>query len=207
MSTDDTSKANQSTISEDIPPDVDLGDTESTGTEQLEVGQEPPEELPIDQVFEVVKNERRRLAIDFIGDSDGEVNLGELAEHIAAIENDKEVKAISSKERKRVYVGLYQCHLPKMDDMDIIEFNQDRGQVTLGPNADQLDPYIETDDDRTVTWSMVYLLLAVAGGLLLATSLLGGAALGLTPSVVTGLVVVSLGTASMFQLWTERRTE
>ncbi|MFT4921633.1 MAG: hypothetical protein ACI8XM_000837 [Haloarculaceae archaeon] len=207
MSTDDTSKANQSTISEDIPPDVDLGDAESTGTEQLEVGQEPPEELPIDQVFEVVKNERRRLAIDFIGDSDGEVNLGELAEHIAAIENDKEVKAISSKERKRVYVGLYQCHLPKMDDMDIIEFNQDRGQVTLGPNADQLDPYIETDDDRTVTWSMVYLLLAVAGGLLLATSLLGGAALGLTPSVVTGLVVVSLGTASMFQLWTERRTE
>jgi hypothetical protein len=207
MSTDDTSKANQSTISEDIPPDVDLGDTESTGTVQLEVGQEPPEELPIDQVFEVVKNERRRLAIDFIGDSDGEVNLGELAEHIAAIENDKEVKAISSKERKRVYVGLYQCHLPKMDDMDIIEFNQDRGQVTLGPNADQLDPYIETDDDRTVTWSMVYLLLAVAGGLLLATSLLGGAALGLTPSVVTGLVVVSLGTASMFQLWTERRTE
>ncbi|MFB6358651.1 MAG: hypothetical protein ABEJ96_06540, partial [Thiohalorhabdaceae bacterium] len=52
--------------------------------------------------------------------------LGDLAEHIASIENDKPEVALSSTERKRVYVALYQCHLPKMDDIGVIDFDEDR---------------------------------------------------------------------------------
>jgi len=37
---------------------------------------------------------------------DEPVQLGHLAEHIAAIENDKPIKALDSQERKRVYVAL-----------------------------------------------------------------------------------------------------
>lgn len=207
MSTDEANPANQSTLHENEPQDVERGESDSTEAEQLQVGQEAPDELPIDQVFEIVKNERRRLAIDFLGERGEEVKLGELAEHIAAIENDKPVEAISSKERKRVYVGLYQCHLPKMDEMDIVEFNQDRGLASLGSNADQLSPYIETDEDGPAAWSTVYLVLSATGGLLLAASLLGASAVGLTPAVVSGLVVVSVGVCSLFQVWTEVGTD
>jgi hypothetical protein len=39
-------------------------------------------------------------------------------------------------------VALYQCHLPKMDDADVIDFDHSRGTVERGPNADQLYVYL-----------------------------------------------------------------
>jgi len=64
----------------------------------------------------VAENKRRRRVLQYLLDVDDEITLDVLAERIAAEENGKDIKQISSQERKRVYVGLYQCHLPKMDD-------------------------------------------------------------------------------------------
>lgn len=148
-------------------------------------------ELPLDQVFEILKNKRRRLVLHYLDDNDGESSLSDLAEHIAAIENDTTVKAISSTQRKRVYVGLYQCHLPKMDDMDIIDFDQNRGTVVLSSNAEQVKSYLGEPDERS--WHKVYLGLTVAAAGLFALSQLGAQQFGLTPSLV--LLVLLLGIA------------
>ena len=78
---------------------------------------------------------------------DGETTLSDLAERIGGIENDKRPSALDAQERKRVYVGLYQCHLPRMDDADAIEFDKDRGTVERGPMADAYLSYLETDED------------------------------------------------------------
>lgn len=52
-------------------------------------------------------NERRQHVLSYLLITDDEpVQLGHLAEHIAAIENDKPIKALDSQERKRVYVAL-----------------------------------------------------------------------------------------------------
>lgn len=105
-------------------------------------------ELPLDIVFEIIRNERRRLVLTYLEDaSDERVTLSDLAEHIAAIENDTTVQALSAQQRKRVYVGLYQCHLPKMADSGIVSFNKNRGVIEPGPNIDQLKPYLDTEDD------------------------------------------------------------
>ena len=106
--------------------------------------------LPLETVFDILKNERRQQVLGYLAvTGDDVVNIGELAEHVAAIENDVAVDALSSQQRKRVYVGLYQCHLPKMGDSDVIEFDKDRGTIRMGPNADQVTPYLDlqTDDD------------------------------------------------------------
>ena len=105
--------------------------------------------LPLDTVFEIIKNERRRLVLHHLEEAEGTVTIGELAERIAAFENDLDRSELNAQQRKRVYIGLYQCHLPKMDDAGVIEFNQDRGHAKLGPNADQMTPYLEagTEDD------------------------------------------------------------
>jgi len=99
---------------------------------------EPPVEdhkVDIDQVFEILKNQRRRHVLRYLDAVDGEVPLSELAERIAAWESDKEVGRITSQERKRVYVELYQCHLPKMDDVDAVAYNKQRGRIARGENA------------------------------------------------------------------------
>lgn len=108
-----------------------------------------PEPLSLDHVFGVLKNERRRRVLRFLEETEGTVSLSETAERIAAAENDKDVSQISSAERKRVYVGLYQCHLPKMDSMEIVSFNKPRGTIDLGEHADEVFEYLDTDDEES----------------------------------------------------------
>ncbi|MHB9286529.1 hypothetical protein ACKVMT_05760 [Halobacteriales archaeon Cl-PHB] len=163
---------------------------EETATAEQEATE--TEGLPLDQVFEILKNQRRREVLHYLNEHEGQASLSDLAEHIAAMENDTTVDAISSSQRKRVYVGLYQCHLPKMDDMNIVAFDQNRGDVELAANAEQLDAYL-TDTGSARRWHRVYLGLAVAAGLLVGVGELGAAAYGLSPMLVmAGFLVVTV---------------
>lgn len=155
------------------------------------------EKLPLDQVFEILKNKRRREVLHYLEANDGNASLSELAEHIAAIENDTTVKAITSTQRKRVYVGLYQCHLPKMDGMDVVDFDKNRGTVRLGANAEHVRSYL--GDSEQNAWYKVYLGLAVVGGALLAGSQLAIIPAWFGPSVILSLLLVGVVTLSIAQ--------
>jgi len=104
--------------------------------------------LSKDVIFEVLKNRRRRDVLEYLQSTDGEARLAELAERIAAWENDIEVAALNSTQRKRVYVALYQTHLPKMDDAGVIEFDGDRKTVEVGENLGQITRYLPPRADE-----------------------------------------------------------
>jgi len=71
------------------------------------------------------------------------------------------VRAITSDERKRVYVGLYQCHLPKMDGMDVVDFNKPRATIEPSTNIDMLYTYLDAPgNDRDARFSKYYLALS-----------------------------------------------
>jgi len=120
-----------------------------------------PESDTLDFVFDVLSNSRRRLVLTRLHETGGESTTSDLAEHIAAVENDKPESELTSQERKRVYVGIYQTHLPKMDDADVVDVD-DRGVVTLGPNADAVYQFIETPRAEAAQWPTYY---AAATGL------------------------------------------
>lgn len=121
--------------------------------------------LPMDTVFQLLSAERRRHVLDYLQNETDTTTTGELAEYIAALENDKAEKMLSSTERKRVYVALYQCHLPKMDDANVISFDKSRGTVTKAENADQLVEHLPEDSqEAALTMSdLTVLTLAVLG--------------------------------------------
>lgn len=144
--------------------------------------------LPLDVVFEIVKNERRRLILSYLRDAEDTVALGTLAEHIAAYENDVTVAELNAQQRKRVYIGLYQFHLPKMADANVVDFNQDRGVVRLGENADELFDFIESDVETRSNVHQYCLALSLGGGLLFAVATALGAVM-LADIVVAALVV------------------
>jgi hypothetical protein len=167
----------------------ELSESESTVADQ-----EPAQTtLPLDQVFSILKNERRRRVLEYLADADEEVSLSDLAEEIAAQENGKDVVQISSSERKRVYVGLYQCHLPKMDSMDVISFNKPRGIVEVGENVDVLYDYLDTDDEPDEgPWHQYSLYLSVAGAGALGAALIAGQMVsGPVVDVAVGLTIVA----------------
>ena len=151
---------------------------------------EPGYELPLDLTFEILKNSRRRETLRYLNSNGGETTLSDVAEHIAALENDTTVREITSTQRKRVYVGLYQCHLPKMDDADVVGFDQNRGTITLGPNASQLDRYL--DDSEPRPWNRRYLTVAALGATLFILGEAGPAAFGVGSSALLVLLLVSI---------------
>ena len=68
---------------------------------------------------------RRRWVIQAVAE-EGESDISNLADRRAAAEFKG---AVTGRDRKRVYVGLYQHHLPKLDDAGVIAYDQDRGTV------------------------------------------------------------------------------
>ena len=128
----------------DEPPNQSGHSGETAG-----VDPENGDRLPYDVVFRLLANERRRHTLTYLTECENPTTLSNLAEHIASLENGKSVRALSSSERKRVYVGLYQCHLPKMDDANVIDYNQSRGTIELRPEADQLLHYLPDDSEET----------------------------------------------------------
>lgn len=99
------------------------------------------------EIYTILKNPRRREALKYLERNDGEADLSDLAEYLAARENDIEVVALSSTQRKRLYISLYQVHLPKMDDMGVLQFDKHRGTIELTDVEGPLFQYLHFDPD------------------------------------------------------------
>lgn len=131
--------------------------------EEAETGDDPA--LTKTDVFDVLKNERRRAVIQYLHEHGGSSDLSAIAEHIAASENDTTVQRLTSQERKRVRIALYQCHLPRMAALRVIEFDKDRGTVALREPASRVLVYLEFDpDDGRTTDASNRIAFAVAVG-------------------------------------------
>lgn len=128
---------------------VDADNGRGTDGESSPVG--PPVEtaksrdLPSDVVFGLLSAERRRNVLRYLHETDGEATIGEIAEYVGAAENGIEERRLSSTQRKRAYVGLYQNHLPKLDDANVIDYDRARGTVELGEGAELLFPHLYLD--------------------------------------------------------------
>lgn len=149
-----------------------------------------PTPLSRDLVFDVLKNRRRRHALHYLKQQDGPVELSELAEQVAAWENESTVEGISAAERKRVYTALYQSHLPKLDDAGIVEYNQSRGIVTLSERAEELDVYLELVSQDDIPWSKYYLGMALLGVAVVSAAWLRLSPFSLFPDIFWAGVIV-----------------
>lgn len=126
------------------PNEIESKATESEPT----ASEEQITNLSLDIVFEILKNGRRRATLHYLSEHEGQTTLDELAESIAAEENDITTKEVNSSQRKRVYIALYQSHLPKMADAGIIEYNKPRGTIELNKCADHVYQYLHLEADE-----------------------------------------------------------
>lgn len=117
------------------------------------------------EIFDLLSNQRRRYAIHYCKREGEPVTLGDLAEHVAAWELDKGVKAVTSAERKRVYTSLQQTHLPTLERANIIEF--DDRMIELTDEAAELDVYLDIVPGDSVPWGVYYLGLTVVGAVVM----------------------------------------
>lgn len=118
-------------------------------------------ELSPDDIFGILSNPRRRAAVRYLTEQEEEtVQLRDLAERLAAWENDVDPEAVTYKQRKRVYTSLYQSHLSKMDDAGVVTFDKPRGTVERTELTGRLEDYLDaTREGRE--WERVSLAAAV----------------------------------------------
>lgn len=110
-------------------------------------------DISTDDLFHVLQNERRRRVLKYlVTNGDGPFEMRTIAEHVAAEEHGTTVQALTSDQRQRVYIALYQSHLPKLDEKGFIDYNQSRGVVEKHPLVEETAEHLtELSEEETAT--------------------------------------------------------
>lgn len=127
--------------------------------------------LTTEEIHTVLSNSRRRGVLEQLRESDEKLTARELSERIAEIESDE--SPAPRNKRNSVYVSLHQTHLPKLEDLGIVEYHTVSKQVELRDQAADVFVYMETVPKYGLAWSEVHAGIALLGLLTMAGAHVG----------------------------------
>jgi len=113
------------------------------------------------EIHDVLRNHRRRLAIKTLQDSDGSASVRELSEEVATRETGE--SPAPRNKRQSVYVSLHQTHLPKLDELGIVEYDSDSNTVRLQERVEEVEVYMEVVPQYGLSWGEFYFGLGLLG--------------------------------------------
>lgn len=156
-----------------------------------------PTSLSADELFHTLQNERRRLAIRYLLDRSGPIDVPALVDQVAAWELQTSVEELPDDQRQRIYVDLYQSQLPKLDAQGFVDYDQSDGVVEPAAALQAIDPSLlggsvgeppaSATDDASEAW-LSYYALATAVSVLL----VGIATFGPLPEVPISFGIVAI---------------
>lgn len=162
--------------------------------------------LPSDSVYIALADKRRRYTLHYLKQRSEPVTLRELSEQVAAWENHKKIEELTSQERKRVYIALYQSHLNTLDDQGLVDYDENAGTVALTEAFADNDIYLEIVPKESVPWSLYYLGLTAANAMILSLVWVGIEPFDALPaSGWVGLVLIAFGISAIVQTYANRR--
>lgn len=161
------------------------------------------DQIEPETAHEILRNQRRRQVIEQLGNHYDPVSLRELSERIAERESGQTPAPRDL--RESVYNSLRQTHLPKLDDMGIIEYDSDRKTVELLASASDVQVYMEVVTSYGVSWADYYRTLGVVGLLLVVVSAADVAVVAEVPPLAWATVFLFVfGVSAAYQLWSRR---
>lgn len=124
-----------------------------------------------ENIFTLLSNPRRRYAVRACQQLETPIELGELAEYVAAKECGKSISKVSSEERRRAYTSLQQVHIDKLERAEVIEC--ERKTITPTERLEELEFYLEVVPGDEIPWAQYYLGLSGVAGMVVAAAWLG----------------------------------
>jgi hypothetical protein len=103
---------------------------------------EPPS-LSKNELFHLISTTRRREVIRYLLETGGQVGLPKLARHVAALEYETSVEDVTQAQYQRIYIPLYQSHLPKLDEAGVIRYDSTKGLVEPTTQLNAFAPYLK----------------------------------------------------------------
>lgn len=89
--------------------------------------------VSLDTVFDLLSNERRRYALYYLDEQEGQVSIEEVAEQVAKWEADG---GVPEARYDRIELSLHHAHLPKTTNADFIEYDSKAGEVYVHGSPD-----------------------------------------------------------------------
>jgi hypothetical protein len=177
-------------------------------TYETPTGEAPKEQPSRDEIFEMLSNERRRCVIYYLQQQRGPVAMRSIVEYVAAWQNDKPVRAVTSRERTCVYSALHQTHLPKLDSVGLIEYDRDRSEISIRDSAEHARLYLEYDPGNDIEWSSLYLGLSALGAVFATAHTAGFAPFGtISPEVLVWGLILLFGLSAVAHTIHNRRNK
>jgi Flp pilus assembly protein TadB len=154
-------------------------------------------ELSQAELFDVFSNARRRQTVRYLKRQGGECDLAPLVEQVAAWENEIIADEVTRTQRRRVYISLYQTHLPMLEDHGIVEWNPDAHTIELIPSNEVFEPYLDRRLDQQRPWHRFYAAVTALGvlGFLVSWLSIGPLTAAVAPFVALALCLAILGVA------------
>ncbi|SFG34836.1 hypothetical protein SAMN04488063_1762 [Halopelagius inordinatus] len=155
------------------------------------------------EIHDVLRNDRRRLVIERLREESGEESVADLAELIASIESGESPPPRNV--RQSVYVSLHQTHLPKLDDLGIVTYDDDEKRVAIAEGAEEVAVYMEVVPKYGISWAEYYLGLGVLGLLSVLGNGVGVPTLSaLDPTYVAAAFLALVVLSAAYQLLEQR---
>ncbi|WP_336000157.1 DUF7344 domain-containing protein [Halorientalis halophila] len=77
--------------------------------------------------LEILKNESRCIAVEYLATAEDTVSMSELVDHVV---EKKDEQSESEDTHRRAKVRFHHVHLPKMEDADLLHFDTDHHTIT-----------------------------------------------------------------------------
>ena len=144
------------------------------------------------------------MVLEQLSETEGPTSLRELSERVA--ERETETTPAPRDIRRSVYVSLQQTHLPKLDELGIIDYDSGEQMVELDQHADELTIYMEFVPTYGISWAEYYAAVSLIGLLGIAAAQIGVPVLGGLSSWLWGLLVLVLVLGSAVYQMTRQRS-
>lgn len=93
----------------------------------------------LDEVFSLFSDERRRFALYYLDQTDGEVPLDELAKQVDEWESDPQSFATPDPDYENTVISLEHNHLPKIEEATHVEYDRQNEQLRVSDMSSEMD--------------------------------------------------------------------
>ncbi|MFC4359050.1 hypothetical protein ACFO0N_13960 [Halobium salinum] len=105
-------------------------------------------DLPLDDVFDLLGDRRRRYVLYCLADWDGAVARDELARQVATWEHGGDLGDVPAESITRVTVSLDHVHLPRLVDYGVVTYDRESAELERAAGLDRLEPYLDLARDE-----------------------------------------------------------
>jgi len=143
------------------------------------------------------------MVLEQLGDADAPVTARELSEAIAAREagSDPPPRDV----RRSVYISLQQTHLPKLDDLDVVDYDDATREVRPGDNAAEVGVYMEVVPRYGLSFAEFHAGLGALGALLVVAAAVGVPALSaVSPAAWAVAAFAAITGSGLYRTYSQR---